>query len=386
MKQAHDGPPRILHVITTLDVGGAELTLLKLLASTDRSLFTPEVVSLTTAGPVAAMIATLGIPVRALDLRGSPPDAGKLLSFLARTRQRPPNLTQTWMYHADLVGGVVGRLSGSPVVWGIHNYLLIAGVVKPRTSRIVRALAALSSHLPARIISCSQTSAAAHVQLGYAPDRITVIPNGFDTDIFRPDGASMQAIRGELGLTLDDHLVGLVARFDPLKDHQTFVRAATILQTTHPDVHFLICGQGVTPRNTQLAAWIATAPRPSMFHLLGLRSDVPKVLASLDVATSTSISEAFPSVVAEAMAAGAPCVATDVGDTAFLLGGTGRLVPPGDPSALAAAWADVLALTPDARRKIGLASRQRIVDHFGLSTFAARYNSLYAEVLGRVDI
>jgi glycosyltransferase involved in cell wall biosynthesis len=206
---------------------------------------------------------------------------------------------------------------------------------------------------------------------------MVLIPNGFDIDTFRPDPAARHDVRRELGLPPETPLIGLVARYDPAKDHRTFLRAAAWLHQIAPDVHFVLCGDDVDWHHPELATWIDRSGLRGACHLLGRRHDVQRLHASFDVATLTSLSEGFPNVVGEAMACGVPCVATDVGDAAWIVGETGRIVPPRDPQALADAWHALLTLPSQERQTLGLAARARIAEHFALPGVIDQYAALY---------
>jgi glycosyltransferase involved in cell wall biosynthesis len=181
-------------------------------------------------------------------------------------------------------------------------------------------------------------------------------------------------------------LVGLAARFDLIKDHRNFIRAARVLLQWMPTIHFLLCGEGVTPENRQLASWISEEGLGGQAHLLGRRTDMPRLLASLDVAVSSSRGEAFPNIVGEAMACGVPCAVTDVGDSSLIVGKTGLVVPMGEPEALARAMEKLLQLAAEKRVQLGLAARQRIQEQYNISDIAARYAQMYEDVLDRKSV
>jgi glycosyltransferase involved in cell wall biosynthesis len=219
------------------------------------------------------------------------------------------------------------------------------------------------------------------VAFGYAEHKLTVIPNGIDTDEFHADGEARFSVRSELGIPPSTPLVGLVARFDPQKDHRNFVQAAAAVHACRPDVHFLLCGIDVNLENVKLAGWIGAAGLQGCFHLLGDREDVSRLTAALDVAALSSTSEALPNVVGEAMACGVPCACTDVGDAAGMVGETGRIVPPKNPRALAEAITSLLAMDEAQRARLGSVARSRIRERYLISDVALRYQSLYQELL-----
>jgi glycosyltransferase involved in cell wall biosynthesis len=285
------------------------------------------------------------------------------------------------MDHSNLIGGVAGRfVPGAKVVWGIHHSNHVAGLTKRSTLLTVRACGVLSGRVPSRIVCCSKTAKSMYAARGFANEKLTVIPNGFDTDRFRPDSDAAREVRSELGVGADATLIGLVARYDPLKDHATFLRAAAILHKNCPQVRFVLCGDKVDANNQGLVELIGSLGLSGVCHLLGPRRDVPRVFAALDIATSSSISEAFPLAIGEAMSCGVPCVATDVGDSGLMLGDAGKLVPPANPEALAAGWQELLQMGAAGRARIGAAARRRVRELFDLGAVTRRYEALYQEL------
>ena len=372
----------VVHIITGLGLGGAETMLHKVLSRTDRAAFTVEVISLSDIGPIGERIQQLGIPVSSAGFstgRSAPAAIGRLVRML---RARRPDVVQTWMYHADLLGGIAARLAGvKAIAWNIRNSTLDAKTSKRSTIRIMQLCARLSARLPARIVTCSQTAKDLHVSQGYRASRFTVIPNGFDLAAFRPDPSARLDVRLELDVADDAPLIGLVGRYDPQKDHRTFVRAAARLASDRPDARFLMCGTNVSWDNEELAAEIDRCAPRETFRLLGRRGDVARLNAALDIgASSSSYGEAFSNALGEAMACGVPCVATDVGDAAYILGDTGVVTPRGDPEALSAGFAGLLAMPADERRNLGARARARVQERFDLPVVTERYQALYREI------
>lgn len=373
---------RVTHVITDLSTGGAQMMLYRLLRAMDHSAFESMVISLTEVGPIGERIQALGIPVRALGMRRGVPSLGGVWQLVQWLRQDAPHLVQTWMYHADLMGGLAARWAGAvPTIWGIHNSNLDTNICKRSTRITVRLCANLSPFLAERIVCCSEISRRLHASSGYASDRMLLIPNGFDLTEFRPDQAARLSVREELGLTPNTLLIGLFGRFDPQKDHHNFIMAAEWFSKRVPDGHYLLCGDGVTWDNPVLADWINGRGLCERFHLLGVRQDMARLTAALDIAsTASAYGEAFPLVVGEAMSCGVPCVVTEVGDSAFLVGDGGRVVPIRNPQALARAWLDLVHMEQSGRQCLGQRARCRIEAHFSLPVVVDRYQRLYKEL------
>ena len=376
-----ESPISVVHVITGVQVGGAERTLLKLLSHMDRNRFHCSVVSLSGAGAIGDEIQELGIPVYCLEMRSDLRSAASLFQLARILRKIRPDVVQTWMYHADLVGSLAAWLAGRiPVVWNIRRTQLTPGLDKRRTIWVMRACSRLSSTLPSRIVCCSDSARAAHITAGYSASRMLTIPNGFDPTVFKPDPAARAAVRQELGIDPKSPLIGLIGRFHPLKEHQSFIQAARVLAAHHTRVHFLLCGRDVTPQNALLTGWIRKAGLDGRFHLLGPRNDVPRLMASLDIACSASRTEGFANVIGEAMACGVPCVVTNVGDSARIVGATGKVVQPNQPDSMARAFEDILRCGEHGRQSMGIAARERAENYFDLASTVRRYESLYQDV------
>jgi glycosyltransferase involved in cell wall biosynthesis len=369
---------KVMHIITTLGPAGAENMLCGIAAGMDGTRFRNEVVSLTNILDLAAKMEGIGARVRTLDMKKAAPNPLLVLRLARWMRESKPDVIHTWMYHANLVGALAAKLAGNvPVVWGIHHGRLDPRVDKRRTVFINRVCAFLSQRLPSRIICCSEASLCIHMELGYAAEKLEVIPNGFNLERVRPDHAARASVRQELGLSEDALIIGMAARFHPHKDHRNFLRAAARLHRQMPEVHFLLCGLNITWENAQLAGWIDEAGLRSKCHLLGVREDMPRLFAGMDIAATSSLSEAFPVAIGEAMACGTPCVVTNVGDSALIVGNTGEVVPPGNPEALARAWHRLIEADAKIRQRLGMAARRRVQDHFALPMIVERYQALY---------
>jgi glycosyltransferase involved in cell wall biosynthesis len=372
---------KVMHIITTLGPAGAEFMLSRVASGMDGGRFENEIVSLTDILDLAEKMQEVGVRVRTLGMTTRLPNPLLVLRLAQWIRESKPDVVHTWMYHANLVGALAARLAGDvPVVWGIHHSALDPRVDKRRTMLVNRICAFLSRRFPARIVSCSEASLRIHKNLRYAAEKMEVIPNGFDLEQVKPDPAARASVRQELGMSADALLIGIAARFHPHKDHRNFVQAAARLHKRIPEIHFVLCGLDVTLQNSQLVGWIEDAGIRDCCHLLGLRKDMSRLFAGMDIATTSSSSEAFPIAIGEAMACGTPCVVTNVGDSALIVGETGTVVAPGDPHALAEAWRKLIEAGPAVRRRLGMAARLRVQQHFALPAIVERYQAIYAKL------
>jgi glycosyltransferase involved in cell wall biosynthesis len=220
--------------------------------------------------------------------------------------------------------------------------------------------------------------------LGYRLDNSCVIPNGINVAEFVPSVESRSSVRSEFGLAEDALLIGLVGRYHPMKDHANFLQAAALLAKRHPEARFLLIGRGVDPENPVLRRQIQEMDLTGRAHLLGERNDMPRLAAALDVfSLSSAYGESFPNVIGEAMACGVSSVVTDVGDAVWIVGDAGRVVPPLDPQALAAAWQEMIDIGPAGRMALGRGARSRVIERFTLESVVARYHDLYETVLAK---
>ena len=372
---------KIVHVITGLDTGGAETSLVRLLSRMDRSRFEPVVITLREGGALRPRVAALDVPVYSLGLPRGAVDPRGLLRLRNLLRRERPDIVQSWLYHADLLSGIAGKLAGRPpVVWNIRNGAIKDVGMQKMTQLVAHACGRTSRLLATSIVCCSVSARAIHVGLGYDDARIVLIPNGYDIDAFAPDDRLRQEIRSELNIPESAPLIGIAARFDPIKDHRSFVRAAAIVAGHHPDARFLMCGDNIDALNPQLMEWIRDAGMTDNILLLGRRADMAAIYNGIDILASSSITEGFPNTIAEAMACGTPCAVTDVGDAALIVGEHGRVVPPSNPGALAGAIESLIELGADGRRELGRAARERIASQFSLSQTTAQYEALYERI------
>lgn len=376
---------RVLHLITGLGQGGAETMLFKLLAALDQGRFHCRVISLLDRGVLGERIEALGVPVTPLGLRG-PWDLPKALLCLGEAvRASRPEVLQGWMYHGNLAAWCASLIApGRPaLIFGIRQSAYDLSTEKRATASVIRIGARLSSRADA-IVYNSEIARTQHEALGYRPARGQVIPNGFDTTRFAPSPEARLSVRGEHGLAPDTPLVGLMGRFHPMKDHAGFIAAASLVLRQHDNTHFLLAGEGVHGDNQALHRAIDATGHADAFHLLGRRDDMARLNAALDVAVCASAyNEGFPNVIGEAMSCGVPCVVTAVGDSADIVGVTGRVVPPRSPERLAEAINVLLALPSEARQALGRAARQRVVEHYSIGSVAYAFAALYQRLLAR---
>jgi glycosyltransferase involved in cell wall biosynthesis len=376
---------KVIQVITGLNTGGTEMMLYKLLSGIDRRRFFPAVISLTDEGPVGIRIKQLGIPVETVGMHSGRPSIMAIRALRRLIRQHQPGIIQGWLPHgnlASLIGGI-NLCHQIPVLWNIRQSLNTLGNLadSKRSTNLTIKVGAKLSWVPRFIIYNNKTGRKEHEAIGYRVEKGRVIPNGFDTEQFKPMPNARIELKKELGIHESAMLIGLIARYHPMKDHGNFLRAASLTLRETPNAHFILAGQDVDRTNSELAGTIDDLGISANVHLLGERKDIAKINASLDIAVSSSRSEGFANVIGEAMACGTVCVVTDVGDSAWIIGDTGRVVPSQDPAALAAAMLKILNMDENKRKMLGDAARQRVISEFSLDKVVQSYENLYLEAL-----
>jgi len=288
------------------------------------------------------------------------------------------------MYHSDLLGGLASLLAGRPpVVWGLHHANLDPEFNKRSTLLVAGTCARFSGWLPSAIVCCSKATRRVHAGFGYEAEKMHVIPNGYEAEDFRPDLAARAEVRREMGLADDDFVVGMVGRYHPLKDHRNFLAAARLLLDAGDKARFVLCGLGVDKANDELMAMVGRYGLGEVTSLLGEREDPQRIMNSFDLGTISSAGEGFPNVVCEMMLCGIPCVVTDVGDAALIVGETGIVVPGSDASALAEGWRRMLRFGGEDRRARGASARLRIVRNYSAETISLRYHQLWSDIAAR---
>ena len=357
-----------MHVITGLEQGGSESQLATLLSADAPGMGLPVVVSLQTGGAYRTVLESAGVTVHDLGATTGVSIPLALLRLALLIRRYRPNILHAWMYHAFLFSTVALGLSGcrraTRLVWGVRCSRLDFTGYDRHLRWLVRACGWLS-RLPAVVSFNSEAGLVAHRELGFRPRRHVLIDNGIDTERFHPSPSLRSQVRGELGIAPTASLVVHVARVHPVKDHATLLAAVAELD----GVEALLIGPGTERLDTQPNA-----------HALGPRRDVERLLPAADLIVSSSLSEGFPNVLAEGMAAGLPAVATDAGDSARIVGTAGRVVPPRDPAALAGAIRSLFGESRAARAALGAEARRRIVNHFSVANATDAHGALYASL------
>ena len=350
---------KILFLTRSLNAGGAERQLVLLARGLQQRGHDVAVALCYSGGLLEADLREASVRILPLNKRGR----WDVLGFLTR-------LVRTVLHERpDLLHGYIGNLltllakpflSSIKIVWAIRNsrtdYSRYDWLV--RTCHRLERNLAWSADL---IIANSQAGYRSYVADGFPKEKIVVIPNGIDTARFFPNHEAREWTRTQWGIARHETLIGLVGRLDQIKDHETFLQAAVLLLRERKQVRFVCVGDGPSEYKTALQCRARALGLSEHLMWIGAQSQIAEVYNALDLLVNSSYGEGFSNVLGEAMACGVPCVATDVGDSALVIGDVGQLVPPKDPAALKAAIQTVLVSKPTAAE-----IRRRIVEHFSL--------------------
>jgi glycosyltransferase involved in cell wall biosynthesis len=367
-------PLRVTHLISGLGIGGAEMMLYKLIKATQGKTMLHHVISLSIIGEVGEKIRQCRVPVVAMGFHSDLTDLLRLPKLRAAVAQTNPDIIQTWMYHADFLGAL---LFPGKVIWNVQNGALDRKHSRFLT-RFLRWSCARMSQRPAGIVYCAESARAIHEGLGYRNPVSTVIANGINTTVFKPNPQARLAFRKQQQIADDVRVIGHVGRFDPQKGYATLLAAFARAYEQENHVHFVLCGKGLTTQNQGLMALLPAGLPAEAITFLGPRNDIAGILPALDIfVLSSAYGEAFPNVLGEAMACGVACVSTDVGDARRILADAGVITPVGDETALADGIGSLLRQDAMEKQSLKQKARSRIVYEFGLDRIVSEYTALY---------
>lgn len=369
----------VVHIITDLKDGGAQGVLARLCVHDKQSRHV--VISLMDEGKYGPLLEKAGITVLCVSMHPARPSLTKFFKLIRLIKAERPDVVQTWMYHADLLGGLATPLAGGKrVFWGVRQSRLKKGTAKRSTILVAYFCAWLSRRVPEKIICCANKAKDSHATIGYEKSKLVVIQNGYDLSRFKLDCDLGASIRKELALNPVEFVLGSVGRFHPQKDHFNLLQALVLVAQQHIEFRCLLVGTGLSSDNDLLVERIVDLGLEEKVLLLGQRTDIPAVMNALDLHVLSSRSEGFPNVLAEAMACGVPCASTDVGDVLDIIGDPNACCPPRDPHALANVISNLhqeWQSDPDAwqlRKGTGV---QRVADRFSMKKMVAAYETCW---------
>jgi glycosyltransferase involved in cell wall biosynthesis len=369
----------IVHIISALTDGGAEAVLYQLCLSDKSS--NHIVISLMDDNKYGPLLTDNGIEVYYLNMKPNRISVGGVIKLYKIIRKIKPDVVQTWMIHADFIGGIISRLAGiSNVVWGVHHTDLVKGELKRSTIIIAKMNAIFSHFVPKKIIYCAEKSRLVQESIGFNRTKGVVVPNGYNISNFTPSDVDRISFREELGIGDEVLLIGHVGRYVPQKDYKNLIEAIANIEQQGKVIKVVLVGSNLDIANKKLIDLIKEHNLINEFILLGRRNDIPTVMNGFDLFVLSSSSEAFPNVLNEAMACGTPCVTTDVGDSAVIVGNTGWVVPTKDPMSLANAIIQAIdekLLRNEQWNERKIECRNRIIDNFSLENMISNYHKIW---------
>jgi glycosyltransferase involved in cell wall biosynthesis len=366
----------ILHIITGLKVGGAENALHRLIVNSPNN-YKHEVLCLTTGGSMHTVFLESKIKVITLDFKAS--FFHSLIFLIKFIRAKKPDIVQTWLYHANLIGGIVARITGVKVViWGLRGTAIPQSVFSIH-SLIIRLGSFFSYFIPSSIVCNAKTVSEFHIKKGYCKNKIDIINNGFN---LHKESMNKEKLLNKIDeLDSNSLIIGTVGRYDKLKDYPNMINAFSIIMKDHPNVHLLMVGRGLDSSNSELISMLSNSIDISKVHLLGERSGISDYLSIMDIFCLSSRNEGFPNVVAEAMLMKIPCVVTDAGDAASLVSDIGILVPVEDHIKLALGLKYMIEIGNEKRKKIGELSHLHIKLNYSIEKNISQFGKLYMKLI-----
>ena len=377
---------KVLHIITGLTQGGAESALYRLTTYQEDTIVKNVVISMVDFGVYGHQFESAGIETHMLGMPRGKLTLRGIIKLWTLIRKIKPDIVQTWMYHADLVGGVVSRLAGySNVLWGIVHFNLDRDVASRKTRWTAKICALLSYFIPKKIISCSVSATLVHQKIGYDASKFLTIPLGYDLNVFKRDNLFREKQRIKWGINKEAIIFGCLARWNPQKDHLNLLRAFEIVSKEVKNVYCVMAGREIDYNNQDIASLVKITNKDNKnLLLLGVIDHIPSIMCAIDVHVLPSLGEAFPNVVPEAMACETPCVVTDVGDAAMIVGDTGWVVPPGNSEALANALFEVVIAMNETREweNRRRRSREKVLNNYSMEKMTTAYYVAWKSLLG----
>jgi len=369
----------VVHVIIGLDNGGAEKSLFNLVVNDNRNKHT--VISLTDEGVYGDQLLEKNIAIYSLSLSGGVGVLSCLFKLYLLYKKLNPDVVQTWMYHADFLGGLTAKWLGiERTVWGVRgeHYKEFTTLSTRFTAKLC---AIFSGWLPDAVVVNSESAKEKHLLLGYKKDKFAVIHNGCDT-LYKIDQSLLTELSDEIDHDISVPLIGMVARYDDHKDHLTLFKTLHVLKNKNINFRCMLVGNGIDTHNDKLIKLIREYELSDVVILQGVSKNVPEIMSLIDIHVLSSISESFPNVLLEAMLYGTPCVTTDVGDSVMIVGDLGWVVPPADVTALAEAIEKAIIACSDThnwnkRKKL---CRWHVIENFNLERMIKKYNNVWRSI------
>ena len=370
---------KIIHIISGLNGGGAENVLLRLTCLDDVN--DHHVISLTTEGVLGPKFRANGIKLTCLNMKRGKLSIAGVVKLWRLLKVETSDCVQTWMYHSDLIGGVIARLTGHKVLWGIRHSNFKISNSNLQTVIIMLFNSLLSHLIPLKIICCAESARLTHQRVGYSRTKMVVIENGVDCKIFDVDHKKRGFLRKRYLLADKTFVIGMVARFTEQKDHKNLLLGFKKFVKTIPDTVCVLAGKGMDSSNHALIEMIVNLNLSEKIILLGEVDGSAELMQAVDLnVLSSSFGEGYPNVLIEAMACGTPSIATNVGDSKSILGESGWIIDPQNSSELGDALINAyeLFLKSNKWQKLCVKCRSTAVSQNNIETTLKKYLNIWA--------
>lgn len=372
---------RVLHIINGLSDGGAESILYQLCLSDKKNKHI--VISLMDAGKYGLLLNDIGVNLHCLNFQTMKIKPLVFLKLLKLIKEIKPDVVQTWMPKSHFIGGLAARLAGiKNIIWSIHYTILSTPTTKLSTVFFSKINIFLSYLVPKKIIYCAERSKYVLESSGFKKHPGVVVQNGYDTEKFSPKNTLKLSLRDELNIPCNTFIIGYVGRNHPDKDLPNLIKALSLIDQKLINFHAVLVGVDLDDNNVDIKYLLSENQLKSNVTLIGQRKDIPAIMNGIDLLVLSSNFEAFPNVLNEAMACGCPCISTDVGDAAIIIGNTGWIVPVKNSQALAdkiiLAGEEQQSNTIDWQKRKNDA-RQRIINNFDIKKMVKKYSEVWAD-------
>lgn len=373
---------KIVHIITGLNNGGAEGVLYRLVTHDNANQHI--VISMMNEGNYGPLLEKNNIKTYYLGLNRGKVSILPLIKLKSILKIEEPDIIQTWMSHADLFGGIVSKILGHKnLIWNIRHSKLTYRASNIKTNAVILTCMAMSNFIPKKILCCSERTYQDYAGHGYPKNKMTVISNGYEFDKFNTNSNSRKLIRTELGIAEDINLLGMIARYDPNKNHHGLLRSLKLVKESNDNFKIILVGRDLNDNNNTIKNKIRELGLEQHILLLNQRNDIPAVMNALDIKILSSISgEGFPNVLAEAMACGTLCVATNIGDSSIIIDDYGWVVEADNDKLLANAILEALELKRNTTEwnRMKVLAKQHIIDNFSISLMVEKYNKVWNSI------
>ena len=363
---------KVLHVINSTDIGGAEKILFNLVKSQSNK--EVIIISLTKEGFIGRELIKKGYKVHYLNFQKNISVISKWIKFIFLIKKYNPEIVHSWLYHSNLIGGLSAKLmSVKKIYWSIHHDYEFSS---KRMQLELKILGLMSYFIPNKVVYCSYNSKINHINNGFSNRNSSIIENGVCTNKFKKNFYFKKIFRRKLNIEKDHLIIGNIARYHPIKDHETLLKSLKILKSKKVKFKCILIGNGLTKVNQNLAFKIRKYKLQNRVILLGELNEVNKILNCFDINILSSKSECAPVTLMEAMATGIPSISTKVGDAKNILGDTGWVIKVGDHKALAEHIEQIYKNKNLLKEKSTLALN-RAKTFFSLELMLSKYKKLY---------